>query len=211
MSNRDLFLGVVVILIVGAVAWLLVQPDDTLLTVNDEAQVASNVPAGNLPDDLVMEDDRAILEAEPDPMNRIALGDVAPDFELESLQNGSFVLDEQRGNVVVLNFWATWCEPCRDEMPDLVMAQDSLTGAGVVFAGVSIDEEGREIVAPFHETFPVDYPLLLDGFEVAQEYGAHYVVPTTIVIGRDGYIVDRLEGAVTLEEFLPRLREHARK
>ncbi len=211
MSTRSLFLGIVVILTAGTAAWFLVESGRVSSPFDGERGVSSNAPGATLPDGVRLQDDRTVLEVGPEPADALEPGDVAPSFELESLHQGTFELDHYRGRIVVLNFWATWCEPCRDEMPDLVMAQDALADDGVIFAGVSIDEEGREVVARFHETFPVDYPLLLNGLDVARQYGAHYVVPTTFVINRRGEIADRLEGAVTLERLLPRLREHVRQ
>lgn len=204
MSNRSLFLGIAVILAAGAAAWLLVRPEGA-------TRDTSRSPGITVPEGMRLESDRAVRDTRPDSMHTLDPGEVAPNFKLESLLGDSLELTAQRGRVVVLNFWATWCQPCREEMPDLHMTQNALEAAGVIVVGISLDEEGRDVVAPFHETFPVDYPLLLDGLDVARLYGAHYVVPTTFVIGRDGRVVHRFEGALTFEELLPRVRELAQQ
>ena len=203
MRTRDFFFGIILILFVGALAWLVLRSGPSTEPVQPRPSTLEP-PAVARPAD----ENDVLSNAQPDSSAIVAVGAAAPDFELETLQGDVFRLSEQRGRVVLLNFWATWCAPCREEMPDLVMLADSLPD--LVVAGVSLDEEGREIVAEFHETFPVDYPLLLDGLDVARRYGAHFVVPTTYVVDRDGDVVERYFGAVTIEEVLPALRRRVR-
>lgn len=208
MSTRALFLGMLAIVVAGGIAWYILRPD-----VGEVGPPSADEPAAAAPDPRLYggtADTGRRVERPRAPSGRriLGAGEEAPDFELETLVSGSFRLTEHRGRLIVLNFWATWCEPCRDEMPDLVRVRDSLAHAGVLVAGISIDEEGRDVVEPFHETFPVDYPLLLNGLEVARAYGAHYVVPTTFVVDRTGRIAERFDGAVTIETLLPRLRAH---
>lgn len=208
MSTRALFLGMLAIVVAGGIAWYILRPD-----VGEVGPPSADEPAPGAPDarsygGTADTGPRAEMPRAPSERRILGAGEEAPDFELETLEGGSFRLTEHRGRLIVLNFWATWCEPCRDEMPDLVRVRDSLAHAGVLVAGISIDEEGRDVVEPFHETFPVDYPLLLNGLEVARAYGAHYVVPTTFVVDRTGRIAERFDGAVTIETLLPRLRAH---
>ncbi|MEX0601421.1 MAG: redoxin domain-containing protein [Rhodothermales bacterium] len=191
---RKLAVGMLLLLSVGAAAWLVLRSEPLHLPADAPTQSAKERP-------------RVAAERVP----AVRIGDVAPNFTLQTLHAGAFELSDHRGGVVLLNFWATWCAPCRDEMPDLVMLQDSLDDQGLVVVGVSLDEEGRDVVADFYQTFPVDYPLLIDGLSVAREYGAHHVVPTTYVVDREGHVADRFEGAMTIEELLPRMRRHVQQ
>ncbi len=138
-----------------------------------------------------------------DPL--LEIGTPAPNFELARLDGGTFSLSEQRGKVVLLNFWATWCEPCREELPALQQLWERYHADGLVVVGISMDEEGRPIVEEFHQTFPVEYPLLIDGLQVAETYRAHFVVPTSYLISRDGRIADRHIGVIDRDGFRPRV------
>lgn len=220
MTTRSLFISITAILALGTLLWLIVTPDlpfDTSVSPAIDSLAETDTVGGEYvafvgakpPDSMIVEGDRARLAEPAASMRLLESGDVAPVFQLETLDGGTFDLGDHLGDVVVLNFWASWCEPCHDEMPDLQMASEALSGQGVTFAGISMDEEGRAAVQAFHDAYPVDFPLLVDGLGVAREYGAHYVVPTTYVIDRDGLIADRFFGAVEVKEFLPRLREIA--
>jgi thiol-disulfide isomerase/thioredoxin len=122
---------------------------------------------------------------------------LAPDFELQTLDGETFRLAEHRGHVVVLNFWATWCAPCRIEMPAFVRLQDEMRDQGVLFVGVALDREGAEVVRPFAERTGVNYPIVLGDGLVTQRYGGVRAVPTTILIDRSGEMRYRHEGYIT--------------
>lgn len=131
----------------------------------------------------------------------------APDFALPTLDGDTFRLSEHRGKVVVLNFWATWCAPCRHEIPDFIALQRELGDAGVQFAGVSLDEEGFDIVRPYAEEMGINYPIVHDDGEVATQYGGIRVVPTTFLIGPEGKVHGYAPGMVTEDVLRPQLEE----
>lgn len=124
------------------------------------------------------------------------IGAPAPEFSLPHVDGGTFSSPELRGRVAVLNFWATWCEPCRDEIPALITLQEDLRDEGLQIVGISIEDDSRKAVAEFTDIFPFNYPLLVEGRSVAHEYGADVTVPTTVLLDRRGHIVARLYGAL---------------
>jgi len=129
----------------------------------------------------------------------------APDFELVDLDGEPFRLSEYRGKVVVLNFWATWCPPCRAEIPGFIRLQDEFREEGVVFVGVALDEEGAEVVEPYSRQRGINYPVLLDRGAVARQFDGGRVVPTTFLIDRQGRIRFRHEGLLLAGALRPAL------
>ena len=120
----------------------------------------------------------------------------APDFAAEDLNGNELTLEQYRGRTVILNFWATWCPPCRGEIPDLV---DFEEGDNVVLLSVNqtFSEPGIGAVADFSREFGIDYPVLLDRTGIiSASYGVRGI-PTTFVIGPDGRIQERAFGAVS--------------
>lgn len=111
-------------------------------------------------------------------------------------------IDEWQGLILVLNFWATWCPPCREEIPGLVRARDKLRSSGVEFLGIAIDQEAK--VTAFTRTVPVTYPLLLadaNGLELLRRLGnPSGGLPFTVVLDRRGGIVHRNLGAITQQK-----------
>lgn len=129
----------------------------------------------------------------------------APDFRLQTLSGESFRLAEQRGKVVVLNLWATWCGPCREEIPDFMALHEELSPHGLVVAGVSLDESGWDVVRPYAESLAINYPILVDDGTVAEAYGPVSVMPTTFVIDRAGNVAYYAPGKLTREALRPAL------
>lgn len=126
---------------------------------------------------------------------------LAPDFTLTALDGEPFTLSDHRGEVVVLNFWATWCMPCIAEMPELDALQRELGDEGVQVVGVSQDTGGADEIRPFAAELGVSYPLLPDpAFVVASRYGGIAALPTTIFVARDGTIAREEVGALSGEE-----------
>jgi peroxiredoxin len=114
-------------------------------------------------------------------------GGPAPALSLKDLEGASHSLQAYRGKVVILNFWASWCEPCRDEMPSFNKLRRSFEGRPVVMLAVNIGEgEGR--IAGFLRKVPVEFPVLLDrDAKVSRDWKVR-LMPTTFIIGRDGRV-----------------------
>jgi thiol-disulfide isomerase/thioredoxin len=121
-------------------------------------------------------------------------GVAAPDFELESITDGRKVkLSDYRGKGVVLSFWATWCEPCKIEMPWLVEFQKKYGEAGLQVVGVAQDDSGKDEILKFARNMGVNYPVLQGKNAVADLYAVQGM-PNTIYIGRDGKMLDQVVG-----------------
>ena len=127
----------------------------------------------------------------PDPVGR---GSTAPTFELPELPGpGEVSLASLRGQVVLLNFWATWCEPCEREMPAMQRLHEALAPAGLRLLAVSVDDT-KEVVGDFRARLGLTFSILWDPEQrVAQEYQT-YRFPETLLIGRDGVVVERYVG-----------------
>jgi thiol-disulfide isomerase/thioredoxin len=131
-----------------------------------------------------------------------------PDFTLSDLAGRQVSLQSFEGKkIVVLNFWATWCGPCRHEIPDFNAAYESYKNRGVEFLGVSADQNAEEVVPSFVDEIPIAYPVLLGSPELAFKYGIRGF-PTTYIIGKTGAVHRRFIGMInrqTLEDELNKL------
>jgi thiol-disulfide isomerase/thioredoxin len=130
------------------------------------------------------------------------VGKMAPlDYTVKDMNGADVRLASFKGKVILLNFWATWCHPCRDEIPDLVTLQKQYKD-DVVVLGFSIDDKPDELKA-YAAQFEMNYPVLVGaGHENIQEaYGPMWGVPVTVIIGRDGKIAKKQSGIRSLEQF----------
>lgn len=127
----------------------------------------------------------------------------APDFALRTLDGVEIRLSELRGRVVVLNFWATWCSPCRREIPEFVALQNHFGTEDVLFLGISLDDEGPEVVRAFAEEMGVNYPILIDDGSANAAYGPIAALPVTFFVGRDGTVHGYAPGMVTRTSLQP--------
>ena len=132
------------------------------------------------------------------------VGDVhnvqAPDFELPTLDGRKVKLSDFRGQAVLLNFWATWCSPCRIEMPWFVDVQKQYGKDGLVVLGVAMEDTASAKIAEFAHEMGVNYPVLLGTDKVSDDYGDVRSLPTTFYIDRNGMIVAKAVGLLGREE-----------
>jgi cytochrome c biogenesis protein CcmG/thiol:disulfide interchange protein DsbE len=121
----------------------------------------------------------------------------APGFSLPDLDGRSIELANYRGKVVLLDFWATWCAPCRDEIPHFVEFQSTYGGQGLQVIGLSMDDSAKPVL-PFYKEFKMNYPVAMGTTQVAEAYGGILGLPVTFLIDRDGKIAAKHVGAVEM-------------
>lgn len=118
----------------------------------------------------------------------------APDWELKDLEGKSIKLSDVKGKVVLLNFWATWCPPCRKEIPALIALQSKYRDQGLVVIGISLDEGGASTVKPFATRMKINYPVVIGDEKTAAAYGGIQAIPTTFYIDREGNVAGQHQG-----------------
>ena len=126
---------------------------------------------------------------------------IAPDFTLNDASGRPVKLSDLRGNVVLLNFWATWCGPCKVEIPWFQEFQTAYRAQGFAVVGVSLDEDGWKAVSPYLEQRGVSYRIVVDNNNVAQLYGGLESLPTTMIIDRSGRIAAYHVGICSRDEY----------
>ena len=128
------------------------------------------------------------------------VGEVMPSYATKYLDGKPFDLTAEKGGVVLLNVWATWCGPCRFETPELQALHDKFAGKGFKVIGVSVDDAGPDAVKQFVNENKISYPIALDPDGRIANVLRTTVLPTSVIIGRDGRIVWRKVGAVMPNE-----------
>ncbi len=119
----------------------------------------------------------------------------APEFSLKDIAGETKSLESYKGKVVMLNFWATWCGPCKREIPDFIELQEAYRDKGFEIVGISLDEPGKEEeVRSFVDEQGINYDILFGDSGVATAYGGVRSIPTTFIIDREGNIVDTKMG-----------------
>jgi thiol-disulfide isomerase/thioredoxin len=134
-------------------------------------------------------------------------GKPAPDFTLESLEGKNIQLSGYKGQAVLLNFWATWCGPCKIEMPWFVELQKEYGPQGLQIVGVAMDDASKDDIAKFVKEMGVNYPILIGKEAVGNQYGGVNVLPTTFFINRDGKIVAREFGLQSRSLFVDNIKK----
>ena len=133
----------------------------------------------------------------------------APEVTFKDLNGKDATLAQYKGKVVLVNFWATWCDPCYIEIPWLIEMQQKYEAKGFTVLGISMDEEGKAAVDPFlakerfnvnGQKLPMNYPIVIGNDEVADKFGGLLGYPTSFLISRDGKIVKRVQGLISYEE-----------
>jgi peroxiredoxin len=126
---------------------------------------------------------------------RPSIGSPAPDFRLMDLHGKPVSLSDYQGKVVLLNFWATWCGPCRTEMPAMEALYRSMQPKGLEILAVSVDQQGTAVTRPFQEAMGLSFPILHDeDYQIGLTYGAR-TLPMTFAIDRRGVIRQLIFGA----------------
>ena len=161
----------------------------------------------------IQQDDRQLAPIIPNAVNENVIGKTRPAFELidtnEKLRN----IDEWNGKVLLVNFWATWCPPCKKEMPAFIELQEQYSAQGFQVIGLAIDD--MESVKDFVETLGVNYPALIadySGIELSREYGNHIgALPFSVFVGRNGKILVTKTGELSKKQvediILPLLKQ----
>ena len=138
----------------------------------------------------------------------IAVGQTshAPVLVLKDLSGRALRLSDYKGKVVVLNFWATWCPPCRAEMPDLIRMQREYRSQGLQVVGITYPPEEIAEVRQFVRKLGVNYPIALGTIETKSLFDETETLPLTIVIDREGKVRERIEGILLPQEFEQKIR-----
>jgi thiol-disulfide isomerase/thioredoxin len=129
-----------------------------------------------------------------------------PALALKDLRGHTVRISDYRGKVVLLNFWATWCPPCRAEMPDLVKWQREFRGSGLQVIGITYPPTELSKVRRFIRSIKVNYPILLGATKTKTLFDSGETLPITVVIDREGNIRELIEGILLDEEFEQKVR-----
>jgi peroxiredoxin len=135
------------------------------------------------------------------------LGKPAPVFTIKSLDGKQVSLADYKGKAVVVNFWATWCEACRQEMPWLAELREKYTAQGLEVLGLVTDRASPEKIASTVRSYGVRYPILYCNHSTAQAYGGLPELPISFFIDRHGKIIAKMTGAVSKQEIETKIKQ----
>jgi peroxiredoxin len=136
----------------------------------------------------------------------MGIGDTAPDFARNDLQGRLYSLSGQRGKVVLLNFWATWCAPCREEMPAFSKWQRSYGARGLAIVGVSMDDDLVSVQQALAQR-PVSYPVVMGDAKLGEQMGGVLGLPLSYLLDAEGRVVARYQGEASLAAIEGKIRE----
>jgi len=120
----------------------------------------------------------------------------APEFTLEDLKGSKISLSDLSGKVTFLNVWATWCAPCKREIPDFIEAYEQYKDKGLEIIGISVDDISQSKVLQFTEKYKINYPVAMTTSKLTKDYGPFRAIPVTIIIDKNGKIRHRQIGQV---------------
>jgi thiol-disulfide isomerase/thioredoxin len=131
---------------------------------------------------------------------------LAPNFDLISTDGKNIKLSDFKGKVVIVDFWATWCPPCRKGIPDLIELQKEFKN-NLVVIGISLDQDTKSDVVPFIKKYGINYPIVYGTNQVIMDYGSINAIPTSFVINKEGKIVDKHIGLVPKSVLESKIKE----
>jgi len=129
-----------------------------------------------------------------------------PPLALKDLKGKTVSLSEFKGKVVLLNFWATWCAPCKAEIPELVKWQSEYQNAGLQIIGITYPPAGRIAVRRFASRMKINYPVLFGAKKTKALFDSSVTLPFSVVVDKEGNIKERIEGVIFSEEFEEKIK-----
>lgn len=131
----------------------------------------------------------------------------APDFTLKSVDGKMIKLSDYKGKVIIIDFWATWCPPCRKGIPDLISIQNDYK-KDVIIIGISLDgEKTLKDVPGFVKNYGINYPIVYGDEKVVAAYGGIDGIPTAFVVDKNGNVVDKHVGLVPIDTYINKIKE----
>ncbi len=137
-------------------------------------------------------------------------GSKAANFSLKSVDGKAVKLSDYKGKIVILDFWATWCPPCRKGIPDLISIQNQFK-KDVIVIGISVDTQTKADVPGFVKNYGINYPVVYFDDKVVQDYGGISAIPTSFVVDKNGNIADQHVGLVSKDVFVNKINELLKK
>jgi thiol-disulfide isomerase/thioredoxin len=148
-----------------------------------------------------------ILTKQPAMSKDAGSGKKAAEFTLNDIKGVKKSLSDFKGKVVILDFWATWCPPCRQEIPHFISLYDEYKGKGLEIIGIALDRGGANVVTAFSEQNKINYTVLLGNEEVSDLYGGIAAIPTTFILDKEGTIRKKYIGYNEKEVFEKDIKE----